>query len=133
MWDASFRQRELSGVAFRTDENYASSRLRERAVLRSRPRGAKRNLRLRQSADEILRLIDAAGSFVLRNLRIRAERARAADAAFGYLGRDDLLGRHTVLPPLLKCGQHVENVGSLAASAMIHAGNHEQSDRTRSL
>lgn len=36
---------------------------------------------LRQSADEIFRLIGAAGSFVLRNLWIRTERARAADAA----------------------------------------------------
>src|SRR2546428_2001501 len=76
---------------------------------------------LRQSADEVFGLVGAAGAFVLRFLRIGAERARAGDAAVRHLGGDDLFWRDAALAPLLERRERVEYAGTFAAGAMTHA------------
>ena len=59
--------------------------------------------------------------FVNRNLRLRAERARAIDASIGCVRRDDVFGRLAVLDPRVQRANHVERVRSVAAAAVAHS------------
>ena len=57
---------------------------------------------LRRLADKVCRIIRAADAFVLRHLRIRADRPRHVDAAGGDVRRANLVGPSPFDRPALK-------------------------------
>src|SRR4029434_7748118 len=78
---------------------------------------------------KVVRLVDAAGSLVSRDLWIRAERTRAVHFAADRMCREDGGGRLSLLPPLLERGQRVKDVRPFAAAAVPHAGRIEEGGR----
>src|SRR6478735_517692 len=76
----------------------------------------------RRCAVEARGIVRIAAAFVLREPRIRAERAGERRVR---LGRDDALGRAAALDPALQRRQRVDLIRSGAAAAVQHAGREE--------
>src|SRR5689334_4916803 len=82
--------------------------------------------RLLRLTREVRRVIGAAASLVHRDLRVRAQRARAIHLVSGVARRHDRVRGFPFFHPLLDRADHVEAVRAIAASAMRHPRNHEQ-------
>src|SRR5258706_4698336 len=81
---------------------------------------------LPRSADEVRRVVRAAGARVDSQLRVRAEGTRAIHTATRGVRRENAIGRLPLLHPLLERRDHVEVVRTVAAGAMPHPRRHEQ-------
>src|ERR1039457_1347699 len=102
------------------------------------------NWGIRFHADEVGGVIRAPAPLPARDLRIGTKRPRSGHAAGGIRSAlvpsgDDLFGRDAVLHPMFQSSAHVvlrvalgraraEGVASRAASAVLHAGDHEQAN-----
>ena len=82
---------------------------------------------LRRCANEVRRVVGAAGAFVLRDLRIGAQRPRhwREPATAGVARRDDLGGRGAAFPPPFERAEEVRLIRPHAAATVAHAGNQE--------
>src|SRR4029077_20418561 len=85
--------------------------------------------RARLPANKVGRFISASCSFVGRDRRVRAQRARADDLAIRDLRCANLRRRRLRLHPLVNRSNHIEGARAVAAAAMAHAGDHEQPHR----
>src|SRR2546427_5966822 len=84
-------------------------------------------------ADEARGLVCASGSSIRRDLWIWTQRTRPLDLSIAHARRHDRIGRLAVFHPLFERAHHVEAVRPLTASAMTHAGHHEQPIRALNL
>src|SRR2546430_15658322 len=83
----------------------------------------------RDAADEVRRLVRAAGSPERRLLGVCAQWAGAVDRSRRRaVGGDDLLGRDPVLHPALERAERVQGVGAGAAATVMHARRKEQAE-----
>src|SRR5581483_7757044 len=80
------------------------------------------------TADEIRRRVDVAGADVVRVLRIRAERPRAAWERRARGGRraDDARGRNAVLHPVHERRERIDRARRRSAAAMVCPGHEEE-------
>src|SRR5437773_1640414 len=83
----------------------------------------RRGRSLRRGAGPVRRVLEIARALVLRVLRVRAEWARQARA---LVGRRYRRRRQGLLAPFLERADRVERVWTVAATAVPHAGHHEQ-------
>src|SRR5215471_20048375 len=79
-------------------------------------------------ANEASSVIRVAGPLVNSHLRIWAQRACPVDLSCRLMGRNDLIRSFPALYPSCQGANAVEFVGARAALAVIHSGNHEQSN-----
>src|SRR3954454_11247577 len=86
------------------------------------------SLARRRSAHKARHIVDAAGPFVLRDLRIWTERARAIDLPTRDVGRDQHLRSLAVFNPLLERANLVEHARAFSTAAVTHPGRQEQPD-----
>src|SRR6185503_6969549 len=77
---------------------------------------------------KVVGLVDAAGSLVSRNLRIRAQRTRSVHFAVGRMCREDGGWCFPLFAPLLECGQRVKDVRPFAAATVSHAWRVEETN-----
>src|SRR5580765_5090031 len=80
-------------------------------------------------ANKIGRFISASCSFVGRNRRVRAQRARADDVAVRDLRSWNLRRRRLRSHPCVHGDDHIERARAVAAATVAHARHHEQSHR----
>src|SRR6478672_8285485 len=104
-----------SAATLRRDTDCPSEISPRRIRRRTTPYASAARLAFALLADKTGRLIDASASFVRRHLRVGAQRARTIHFAFLRVRRDDLVGRLSLLDPLLERGNLVEIVRPLAA------------------
>jgi hypothetical protein len=71
-------------------------------------------LLLGQTAGEIRCVVNTAGAFVVRDLRIRAERAGSVHLTCCLMGSDDLRGGFALLDPMFDEADRVEGVGAFS-------------------
>src|SRR5690349_5573779 len=75
---------------------------------------------------EVGGLVDAAFALVPRDLWVRAQGARAIHDVVGAMRGQNLIWRLPLLDPTLDDRDHVEVAGTFAATAVAHAGRHEE-------
>ena len=85
---------------------------------------------MRLSANEVRRIIDAAGPHVPRNLRVGTDGTCAGYHPTCHPRSDDFFRRDTLLDPLLQRGQRVPCIGPAGggSAAMPDIGQQEESD-----
>ena len=88
--------------------------------------GDRKNVTLRQPANEVGGVVGTSGSCVLRNSWVRTERSGAVHASVGDMSCDDAVRRLAPFNPVVECPNRVEHVWSFTPCAVVHAGNHEQ-------
>src|SRR5262245_20447901 len=79
-------------------------------------------------ADKICSIISAAGAFVFRHLRIRAQRPRFVDLSVRHMPGEDLSWFLALFNPIFDDFHFVEVVGTGPTAAVVHSWNHKKSD-----
>src|SRR5215510_12062725 len=82
-------------------------------------------------ANEALRVVRGPGPFILRDLRIRAQRPGSDNLSVTALRGPNLFWRDTLLDPLDQRGQKVALIRTDPAAAMGHPRNHKQPEEFR--
>src|SRR5262245_11419426 len=77
-------------------------------------------------AHEVRGVVHAAGPFVRRKLRVRAERTAHVDAVVGHVIRRHRIRRDVALAPPLHYGHVIDLIRPGSVAAMLHAGSHEE-------
>src|SRR5437762_55834 len=83
---------------------------------------------LRRLANEVGGVVGTTDTFVLGDLWICAQRPGHVDAIVGYVICRQLIGSCIGFLPTFESGHPVDLVGTDAALAVAHAGNHEEAD-----
>jgi hypothetical protein len=82
-------------------------------------------------ASEALRVVWVSGPFILRDLRIRAQRPGSDKLSVTALRGPNLTWRDALLDPLDQRGQKVALIRPDPAAAMGHPRNHKQPEEFR--
>src|SRR5262249_29186762 len=77
-------------------------------------------------ASKVGRIVRTSHAFILRHLRILAQRPRHVDAIARYVTTQHLIGRNAGFAPALERTHVIHLIRTGAASAVSHAGNHEE-------
>src|SRR5262249_37274168 len=77
---------------------------------------------------KICSIISAAGAFVFRHLRIRAQRPRFVDLSVRHMPGEDLSWFLPLFNPIFDDFHFVEVVGTGPTAAVVHSWNHKKSD-----